>query len=229
MSSSSIRPHTPNLRLYIDSADVEVYDTWLSTGLFYGVTCNPTLVRKAGLACDVVVLKELARDALSLGAQEVHLQAWGADVEMLAWVGRQLAKIDRRVLVKLPATLEGTTVARSLIRDDIPVTLTAVYAVHQVMIAAALGASYVAPYLGRIIDSGRDGRADVAQMQQILNAVRSQTRILTASIRELEDIPVLAAQGVDTFTFSDAIARAFFEVPATVDATAAFEQAAQSA
>ncbi|MGD1896590.1 MAG: hypothetical protein ACFB16_06505 [Phormidesmis sp.] len=57
--------------------------------------------------------------------------------------------------------------------------------------------------------------------------MRSPTRILTASIRTLEDIPVLAAQGVDTFTFSDAIANAFFDVPATVAATADFEQAVQ--
>ena len=114
-----------------------------------------------------------------------------------------------------------------MIRDGIPVTLTAVYAVHQVLMAAALGASYVAPYMGRMTDAGRDGRADVAQMQQVLNGVRSQTRILTASIRDLDDIPILAAQGVDTFTFSEAIASAFFEVPATIEAVSVFEQSVE--
>lgn len=223
----SIRPHTSHLRFYLDSAEVAAWETWLPTGLFYGVTCNPTLVEKAGVACEVGALRALARRAFDLGAQEVHLQAWGADDEALVRVGKDLARIDRRVLVKLPATVAGTKAARSLILDGVPVTLTAVYAVHQVLMAAALGASYVAPYLGRMNDAGRDGRADVAQMQQILNEVRSQTRILTASIRDLEDIPVLAAQGVDTFTFSAAIAQAFFDVPATVEATAVFEQAAQ--
>ncbi|MGB3571913.1 MAG: transaldolase family protein [Phormidesmis sp.] len=221
-----IKPHSPHLHLYLDTAEVSAWETWLPTGLFYGVTCNPTLLEKAGVACGTEVLRRLARKAFDLGAEEVHLQAWGSTTAALVEVGKDLSRIDRRVLVKLPATKEGMMAAKVLVRDRIPVTLTAVYAVHQVLMAAALGASYVAPYLGRINDAGRDGRADIAQMQQILNGVRSQTRILTASIRDIEDIPTLAAQGVDTFTFSEAIAEAFFDVPATLTATADFEQAA---
>ena len=59
-------------------------------------------------------------------------------------------------------------------------------------------------------------------MQQALTGVKSPTRILTASIRDIEDIAVLATQGLDTFTFSVAIAAAFFAVPATETATADF-------
>ncbi|MEL6938015.1 MAG: transaldolase family protein [Cyanobacteria bacterium J06598_1] len=224
---SSLYPHSPNLRLYLDTAEVSAWGRWLPTGLFYGVTCNPTLVERAGIACEIPVLQKLAERALQLGAQEVHVQSWGTAVETLVSTGKALASVDRRILVKLPATLAGTTAARGLIQSGIPVTLTAVYEVHQVLMAAALGASYVAPYLGRINDSGRDGRGEVARMQQVLQGVRSPTRILTASIRDLTDIPLLAAQGVDTFTFSEAIAHAFFEVPATLAATAAFEKAAQ--
>ncbi len=128
-------------------------------------------------------------------------------------------------MVKLPATQWGTTAAAHLIASHIPVTLTAVYAVHQVLIAAAIGASYAAPYLGRINDSGQDGRAVLTQMQQALTGVRSQTRLLSASIREIEEISVLAAQGINTFTFSVAIAQSFFAVPATIKATEDFEQA----
>ena len=70
-------------------------------------------------------------------------------------VVRARGRIDRRVLVKLPATQAGTTAAKLLVKAGIPVTLPAVYSVHQVLIAAALGASYVAPYLGRMNDAGR--------------------------------------------------------------------------
>lgn len=227
MRKSVVRPHLPHLQLYLDTADVDAWYTWLPTGLFHGVTCNPTLLERADVSCDVYTLRELSREALRLGAQEVHLQAWGESADELIGVGEALSRSDSRVVVKLPATVAGTTAARVLIDRTIPVTITAVYAVHQVLLAAALGASYVAPYLGRITDSGRDGRADVAQMQQVLNGVGSKTRILTASIRDIEDIPALAAEGVDTFTFSVGIAEAFFDVPATLEATAAFEQAAK--
>ncbi|MGD1896589.1 MAG: transaldolase family protein [Phormidesmis sp.] len=143
----SLRPHKPNLRLYLDTAEVSAWKNWLPTGLFYGVTCNPTLVERAGVACDVETLTGLSRQALDLGAEEVHLQSWGSDLETLVATGKALSRISRRVLVKLPATQSGIRAARFLIQAGIPVTVTAVYEVHQALIAAALGASYIAPFL----------------------------------------------------------------------------------
>ena len=214
------------LRFYLDSADLGTHEEWLPTGLFYGVTCNPLLLEQAGFPCETSELIALAKHSFSLGSQEVHLQAWGETLDALLQTGRILGHAHPRIVVKLPATQMGATAARLLIKEGISVTLTAVYAVHQVLIAAALGAKYAAPYLGRIEDLGRDGRAEVAMMQTMLKGVNSQTRLLTASIRQVEDISVLAAQGVDTFTFSEAIAAAFFDVPETEKATADFEQAA---
>lgn len=99
---------------------------------------------------------------------------------------------------------------------------------HQVLIAAALGADYVAPYLGRINDLGRNGREDLVAMQRAIAGVGSTTRILVASIRSIDNITLLATQGLDTFTFSPLIAAAFFDVTATNEAAADFERAALS-
>jgi len=218
--------HLPNLRLYLDTADTAAWEKWLPTGMFYGVTCNPLLLERASVDCEPAVLKTMAEQAFDLGMQEVHLQAWGDSVPSLLNIGNLLSSFDRRIVVKVPATQSGTVAAKMLIRSGIPVTLTAVYSIHQVLIAAAIGASYVAPYLGRIDDSGRDGFAEVATMHAALQGVKSSTRVLTASIRHLEDIAALAERGLDTFTFSDAIAQAFFDVPETLQATADFERAA---
>ena len=137
-----------------------------------------------------------------------------------------LAAIDDGIVVKVPITQLGTQAAAQLIAQGIQITLTGVYAAHQVLIAAAVGADYAAPYLGRINDLGRNGREDLVTMQQAITGVKSNTRILVASIRSVEDILCLATQGLDTFTFSPAIAAAFFEVSATNQAAAEFEQAA---
>ena len=222
----SSRASLPNLRLYLDTANTATWKRWLPTGMFYGITCNPLLLEKADIECSPSALKSLAQQAFDLGIREVHLQAWGDSVPALLNIGNLLGSFDQRIVVKLPATQSGTVAAKMLIRSGIPVTLTAIYSIRQVLIAAAIGASYVAPYLGRIDDSGRDGFAEVATMQQVLKGVGSTTRVLTASIRIIEDISELAERGVDTFTFSDAIAQAFFDVPETIEATAAFESAA---
>ena len=53
------------------------WDAWLSTGLFYGVTTNPTLLAAAGIPCRLNALSDLVHAILEHGIHEVHLQTWG--------------------------------------------------------------------------------------------------------------------------------------------------------
>lgn len=217
-----------NLRLYLDTADTTAWESWLPVGIFYGVTCNPLLLERAQVPCTVDSLTKLATKAFGLGAQEVQLQTWGDTKQTLVNTGQALAKIDQRVVVKVPITQLGTESASILIANGIRVTMTAVYEVPQILIAGALGAEYAAPYLGRINDTGRNGRESLATMQQILDGIKSSTRILTASIRSIDDIAYLSARGLDTFTFSPDIAAALFASEHTAAATAAFEWSAEA-
>jgi transaldolase len=65
-------------------------------------------------------------------------------------------------------------------------------------------------------------------MQRSLDGVGSPLRLLVASIREIDDLAVLAAAGLNTFTFSPAIARSLFDISDTLTAAAAFEAAVHS-
>ena len=95
--------------------------------------------------------------------------------------------------------------------------------------AAALGADYIAPYLGRITDLGRDGHAELTRMQRIVEGVArpvqagAALRLLVASLRSAEDLARLAAEGLDTFTISPAIAAELFAVEPTLAAADQFE------
>jgi hypothetical protein len=136
---------TMRLRLFLDSADVKAWEEWLPSGLFHGITCNPTLLRRAGQPCRLDTLAALTRRALELGAGELHLQAWGADAQAYAACGRELAALaPGQVLVKLPITRFGALAARELIALGMPVTLTAAYEPHQALVATALGLALVA-------------------------------------------------------------------------------------
>jgi transaldolase len=216
------------LRLFLDSADTAAWAEWLPSGLFHGVTTNPTLLRRAGVPCRLEALAALTRQALDLGCQEVHSQAWGGDAAVLEACGLALAALaPGRVVVKLPVTRSGAAAAAALIRAGLPVTFTACYEVHQVLVAAALGARYIAPYLGRIDDQGRDGSAELVTMQRCLRGTGSSVRLLVASLRNAETLGRLAAEGLDTFTISPAVAAGLFESEATEAAAAQFEQDAQ--
>ncbi len=212
------------LRLLLDSADPAAWDLWLPTGLFQGVTTNPTLLRRAAQPCHLSHLERLCGRAAALGCREIHLQTWGADEASQLEHGRQLAALDpQRVFVKVPITRGGAAVAATLIAGGIPVTFTACYEVSQVLVAAALGADGIAAYLGRIGDLGRDGHGELIAMQRALEGVGSSTRLLVASLRSSEDLARLAAAGLSFFTISPAIASGLFSSAATYEAAACFE------
>jgi transaldolase len=209
------------LRLFLDSADPAAWRAWLPLGLFHGITTNPTLLKRAGRPCDLASLRQLSQEALALGVRELHLQAWGGD---LLTCGRALADLaPERIWIKLPITRAGLEAARDLQADGLRVTFTACYEPAQVLAAIAIGADYIAPYLGRISDLGRDGHAELARMQRAVDGLGAPLRLLVASLRSPDDLARLAAAGLNTFTISPAIAEALFSVEATEAAALQFE------
>ncbi len=211
------------LRLLLDSAAAHDWQAWLPGGLFRGVTTNPTLLRRAGVPCRTEALADLCRRARDLGCLELHLQAWGADAGTLHTCGRRLADLDPGLVrVKLPIDRAGAEAGRQLVAAGVPVTFTACYEAPQVLIAAALGASDIAPYLGRIQDQGRDGLAELTAMQRCLDGLGSSLRLLVASLRQPDDLVALAAVGVDSFTLGPALVERLYRCAATEAAAETF-------
>jgi TalC/MipB family fructose-6-phosphate aldolase len=208
------------MKLFLDTADRAAAEPLLATGLFAGLTTNPTILRRAGLTG--AAIPDIHHWATAAGAREVFLQAWGPD---LAAKGRELRELGKEVVVKVTASIEGAAACATLAAAGVPTLLTAVYAPGQAMIAAAAGATYVAPYLGRMTDAGRDGPGDVLAMHELLAG--TPTKVLVASVRDVPSMVALARRGVDCFTFSPAVARQFFADELTAAAVEDFEAAAR--
>ncbi len=205
-------------RLYIDSADDQAVTRLLATGIPAGVTTNPTILSRAGLHVgDLPALYARWTDA---GAGEVFFQSWGATVDEMVEHSLRLADIGPRVVVKIPATAAGFAAAATVIRAGHPVLVTAVYSTGQALVAAAVGARYVAPYLGRLDDAGLDGKATIARMQHLLEG--GGTQILAASLRDVDAVTALAASGVRHFTAQPAVLEALMEDELAQAATAQF-------
>jgi TalC/MipB family fructose-6-phosphate aldolase len=211
------------VRLYLDTADRTAAESLLATGLFAGVTTNPTILQRASKG--VADLRDIYRWAIDAGAREVFFQAWGEDSATLIKRGQQLRDLGREVVVKFVATRAGSTACAALAARGVPTLLTAIYDPGQAMIAAAAGATYIAPYLGRLNDAGRPGIAEVVAMHEVLVATGSTTKVLLASIRSVPDMVAVARHGVDCFTMAPTVAEQFFTDPTTAEAARTFEEA----
>jgi len=227
MSSKDPSPSAQGLRLMLDTADRAAWAQWLPLGCFHGVTTNPMLLQAADVACTLPSLTALVREALDRGAGEVQVQTWGRTRDLYAEHGRALAALSPKVVIKVPTTIEGVAAAAKLRDEGARLTMTAVYTAAQALMASALRAEYAAPYLGRMNDAGQDGFREIAAMALTARRQGSRTRILVASLRHPGDVVRLAAEGLDTFTFSPKLAAGFFTGEETEQTVEAFEAAAE--
>lgn len=221
-------PHRGSTRFFLDSADIDSWRELLPTGLFHGVTTNPTILERCGQRCSVNNIQLLAKLALTY-TNEFMCQSWGSSVDEMVETGCALAAPNKSsIVVKVPVTKMGLEAATIMMRDhSLRVCLTACYNSQQTLLAAAIGAEYLAPYLGRMSDLGKNGAEECLTMLDIVDGLQSETRIVVASLRDASSIADLASSGMDTFTFSPDIARQLLSDPLTDQAATDFEQAAK--
>jgi TalC/MipB family fructose-6-phosphate aldolase len=208
---------------YIDSAERAEVTRLLATGLFGGVTTNPAILDKAGLGSrDIPALVEWAVDA---GAQRVFVQSWGSSAAEIADRGAAFRALAPNVVVKVTASREGVEAAR-LLSPGGEVLVTAVYSAAQVLPIMASGATFLAPFVGRMIAAGRDGIGEVVAMQRALDATGSHLQILAGSLRTPEQILELASAGVQSFTMGPPVWDLFFDDELTASSVASFHELA---
>ena len=215
--------------LYLDSADVAALNALLPNPLVYGVTTNPTLLKRAGVAWRE--LPRLTDELFGLGVRAVHLQVVGETSSEMVASGLELAQLGEpeHIFIKIPASREGLVAAAQLTAEGFGVTTTAVYRPEQALFSAQAGATYAAPYLGRLEDAGEDGLAVIRQMQTLLTLYApTPTRLLVASVRTREAVLSLLHLGVGSLTLPPALFAELLHCNATEHAAATFSSDAQS-
>jgi len=217
----SLPPAGNPMRLYVDTAEADALTRAQATGYVFGVTTNPTLLRAAKLTR--ADLPALAQRAVSAGMQEIHLQVLADDLEGMLRDARALHALDpAHVVVKIPATATGFRAASTVAQEGLRLTITAVYAVRQVVLAEAVGARYAAVYFGRLRDAGHDATAVLRGMMEAVRAQRLTTQLLVASVRSADDVETLAQLGVPAVTLPPPILFALPDHAGTAQAVQSF-------
>ena len=212
---------TTTPRFYADSADVDVVAELLADGLISGVTTNPTILERGTRS--VTDIPDLYSRWAEEGAREIFFQAWGATADELMRNAERIAALGDLAVVKVPATRAGFAAASALTGGGVPVLVTAVYSPAQALAAASLGVRYIAPYLGRLNDAGRDGLDEIGRMQALVAG--SGTAVLAASLRSPSDLIELALRGITHFTAAPPVLLAALQDDVSDRSAAEFEAA----
>lgn len=204
--------------LYLDSADLEAIRPLAETGVFVGVTTNPTILKKAGKGYQDI--EKLDKTFVGLGLTERFYQAVGTTQTELVESAYRILDLGPGVCVKVPAVGDGLRAAYQLAGN--PILLTAVYHPTQALLAETLDVDWIAPYVGRMDDLDGKGVENTALMAYHLED--TDVGILAASIRSVDVLNQLMAVGVHDFTISTDLATKLITQPSAAEAWRVFEQ-----
>ena len=213
------------MRIFVDSSDPTNWQRFQRAGWIFGATTNPLILKREGRNCNLKTYKELVSAAKAVGLSELQIQATGSSAAELIQSGTEIAALWDLIVVKVPLSKQGLEAAHTLIEEDVRITLTAAYAAHQMIAAIALGADYIAPYYGRLLEADKDADQILQNMLNMQLDNLNSPRILVASIRSIEQLEQLAACGHNTFSLSPEIAEQLALNAMSDKATEDFEKA----
>ncbi|HAZ37571.1 MAG TPA: fructose-6-phosphate aldolase, partial [Clostridiaceae bacterium] len=152
------------MKIFIDTANVNEIREANSWGVISGVTTNPSLIAKEGRD-----FKEVVKEITSIVDGPISAEVISLDHEGMVKEARELSKIHKNIVVKIPMTIEGLKAVNILSKEGIKTNVTLIFSSAQALLAAKAGASYVSPFVGRIDDVGSEGMELIRWITQIFN------------------------------------------------------------
>jgi transaldolase len=192
------------VKIFADGADKAGMLDMYAKPYIKGLTTNPTLMRKAGIAD----YRAFARDILTaIVDKPVCFEVFADDFAEMERQALEIAAWADNVYVKIPITNtrreSSTALVKRLADRRVKLNVTAILTLAQVReIAAALNSatpSYVSVFAGRIADTGLDPQPLMLEAVKMLK-VNANAQLVWASTREVLNIFQADAIGCHVIT-----------------------------
>lgn len=198
------------MRLFIDTANVEHIREINDWGVLEGVTTNPTLACKENRN-----YRECISEIAGIVSGPVSAEAVSMEAEGMIAEARELAALAANVNVKIPMCPEGLKAIRALKNEGIKTNCTLIFSANQALLAAAAGATFASPFLGRIDDVGNDGLRVLAEIVEIYEYYGMETQVISASLRHAQHVIGSALAGAHIATIPYDVFKAMARHPLT--------------
>lgn len=183
------------MKFFIDTANIEEIKEINSWGVLSGVTTNPSLIAKNG-----GVFEDVIEEITEIVDGDISAEVISTDLDGMLKEARELAKISKNIVIKIPMIEEGLKAVSILSKEGIRTNVTLIFSVSQALLAANAGATYVSPFMGRLDDIGESGLDLVADIAYIFKEYGYETQIIAASIRHTNHVEDVARTGADIGT-----------------------------
>jgi transaldolase len=198
------------MKFFLDTANLEELKAGARLGIIDGVTTNPSLIAKEGIA-----IEDQIRRICDIIDGDVSAEVVATDAEGMLTQGRSLAKIHKNVVVKVPLTRDGIRACSIFHKEGIRVNVTLCFSAGQALLAAKAGATYVSPFVGRVDDIGWNGVDLIRDIVLIYKNYGFATQVLAASLRTSTHVIEAAKAGAHVGTLPYKVVDSLFTHPLT--------------
>ena len=187
------------MKFFLDTANVKEILEAASLGLLDGVTTNPSLVAKEGRS-----FKEVLVEICNIVDGPISAEVVSLEADAMVKEGKELAKIHKNIVVKVPLIAEGLKATKRMAAEGIKVNVTLCFSPTQALLAAKAGAWCVSPFIGRLDDISSNGMELIRQILTIYRNYDYKTQVLVASVRHPQHVVEAALAGghICTMPFS---------------------------
>jgi len=187
------------MKFFLDTANVKEIQEAASLGLLDGVTTNPSLVAKEGRS-----FKEMLIEICNIVDGPISAEVVSIEADAMVKEGKELAKIHKNIVVKVPLIAEGLKATKRMAAEGIRVNVTLCFSPTQALLAAKAGAWCVSPFIGRLDDISSNGMELIRQILTIYRNYDFKTQVLVASVRHPQHVVEAALAGghICTMPFS---------------------------
>ena len=198
------------MRFFLDTANVDYIKEVNEMGVICGVTTNPSLVAKEGRD-----FNEVIKEITEIVDGPISGEVVSEDAAGMIKEGREIAKIHKNMIVKIPMTGEGLKATKVLASEGIKTNVTLIFSATQALLAANAGATYVSPFLGRVDDISMIGMDLVRDIAEIFGMHGIETEIIAASVRNPVHVIEAAKAGADIATVPYDLVKQMLKHPLT--------------
>lgn len=187
------------MKFFIDTANLAQIKEAQDLGVLDGVTTNPSLMAKEGITGHDNIINHY-KAICGIVDGDVSAEVIATTFDEIISEGEYLAKLDDKIVVKVPMIKEGVKAIKHFSSKGIRTNCTLVFSAGQALLAAKAGATYVSPFIGRLDDISTDGLALIEDIRLIYDNYGYETQILAASVRHAMHILNCAKLGADVMT-----------------------------
>jgi transaldolase len=198
------------MKFFLDTANLDEIKKGAAWGIIDGITTNPTLIAKEGVA-----IEDQVRKICDIVDGDISAEVVSTTSKEMIEEGRRLSKIHRNIVVKIPLIPEGIVAVSALSKEGIRVNVTLCFSAGQALLAAKAGAYIISPFIGRVDDVGWPGMDLIDEIVSIYSNYGYKTQVLAASIRGPLHVIEAAKAGAHIATMPFKVLDQLFHHPLT--------------